>query len=188
MKKVLRRSFFNRNAVLVAQALLGTYLVRRTRNGKIIRTMITEIEAYEGFEDKASHAHRGKTPRNAVMFGEAGHWYVYLCYGMHYMLNIVCGKSGYPAAVLVRGVEEISGPGRLTKALSIRKSLNAKAATPESGLWIEDRGVSIPKRAIVKTPRIGVAYAGPRWANKKYRFLLRSNPALPHTVRHNNYK
>lgn len=134
--------------------------------------MITEVEAYEGLDDRASHASRGKTPRNAVMFGPPGRWYVYLVYGMHEMLNVVTGSEGHPGAVLIRGVEGIEGPGRLTKQLSITRALNTKTAAPESGVWIEDRGVDVAPARILKTPRIGVAYAGEEWAGKPWRFVL----------------
>src|SRR3989344_3016714 len=134
MKKILPQSFFNRPTVLVAQELLGKFLVRRVGKRKIA-VMITETEGYDGFKDKASHAHRGKTARNSIMFGEAGHWYVYFTYGMHWMLNIVTGPEKYPAAILIRGVEGINGPARITKALHINKLMNGKLADRETGLW-----------------------------------------------------
>lgn len=133
--------------------------------------MITEVEAYDGFNDKASHASRGQTERNKVMFGKAGYWYVYFTYGMHWMLNIVTGAKNYPAAILIRATDKVSGPGRLTKFLYIDKKLNSKIASCKSGLWIEDRGVVISKSKIKKAPRIGVAYAK-EWAEKPYRFIL----------------
>ena len=167
MKKVLQKNFFEQPTLGVAENLLGKYLVR---DG--VAYMITETEAYDGFGDRASHASRGETPRNKVMFGEAGVWYVYFVYGMHHMLNIVTGAKGYPAAVLIRGVEGISGPARLTKALGVDRKMNEQKAKPESGLWIEDRGVIVPKNHIEKTPRIGVAYAGEEWAGKPWRFVL----------------
>lgn len=170
-RKILSQDFFVRDTLVVARELLGKYLVRRMR-GKEIAVMITEVEAYDGFEDKASHAHRGETARNKPMFGNAGAWYVYLVYGMYEMLNIVTGRKGYPAAVLIRGVEGISGPGRLTKFLKITRAQNNKRAIFESGLWIEDRGVVITDNRIKKTPRIGVDYAGV-WAKKRYRFVLK---------------
>lgn len=169
MKKVLKEGFFEQPTLLVAENLLGKCLVRKGR-----AFMITEIEAYDGFDDKASHASRGETPRNKVMFGEAGVWYVYFVYGMHHMLNIVTGAKGYPAAVLIRGVEGISGPARLTKALGVDRQMNEQKAEPEGGLWIEDRGIIIPKNRIKKTPRIGVVYAGEEWALKPWRFVLKN--------------
>jgi DNA-3-methyladenine glycosylase len=165
----LTQPFFSRPTLTVAEELIGKFLVRKI--GKTTTAyMITEVEAYDGFEDKASHAHKGETPRNRIMFGEAGYWYVYLCYGMYYMLNVVTGEKGYPAAILIRGVEGFSGPGRLTRGLEITKEENTKIALPESGLWIEDRGVKIPKSKIKRTPRIGVNYAK-EWTDKPYRFL-----------------
>ena len=133
--------------------------------------MITETEAYVGPEDKASHAHRGKTSRNAPMFGPAGRWYVYFTYGMHWMLNIVTGRKDYPAAVLIRGVEGISGPGRVTKKLKIDKRFNNKSASQRVGLWIEDHEIKIKKSKIKRLPRVGVDYAG-KWAKKPLRFTF----------------
>lgn len=171
VKKILPQRFFERDTLVVARELLGKYLVRRMR-GKEIAMMITEVEAYDGFEDKASHAHRGETARNKPMFGNAGVWYVYLVYGMYEMLNVVTGRKGYPAAVLIRGVLGVAGPGRLTKFLQITRAQNNKRAVFESGLWIEDRGIVVSDNEIKKTPRIGVDYAGV-WARKKYRFVLK---------------
>lgn len=167
---VLDAQFFNRPTLKVARDLPGKYLCRRI-NGKILSLPIIEIEAYDGFDDKASHAHRGLTPRNAVMFGPAGYWYVYLCYGMHWMLNIVTGPRKYPAAVLVRGAGEYSGPGRLTKALQINKTFNGKQVTRTNGLWLEDRGVTVPANEVKRSPRVGIGYAGPVWTKKLYRFV-----------------
>lgn len=171
MKKVLDEKFFEHPAPEVAQKLLGKFLVRRVNNKEIV-SMITEVEAYEGVNDKASHAHRGVTERNKAMFGNPGIWYVYFTYGTHWMLNIVTGHKGHPSAVLIRGVEAVSGPGRLTKFFSIDKSLNGKTASRRDGLWIEDRGIAIEKKRIIRTARIGVSYAGPYWSRRKYRFVL----------------
>lgn len=168
--KLLTQGFFEQSTLLAAEQLLGKFLVR---DGKPF--MITEVEAYDGFEDKASHASRGETPRNKVMFNDAGVWYVYFVYGMHHLLNIVTSVKGYPAAVLIRGVEGISGPARLTKVLGIDWQMNEQKAVPKSGLWIEDRGIIIAKSHIEKTPRIGVAYAGEEWAGKPWRFVLKTD-------------
>ncbi len=108
------------------------------------------------------------------MFWPSGYWYVYFVYGMHEMLNVVTGREGHPGAVLIRGIEGIEGPGRLTKHLSISRALNALPAAPPSGLWIEDRGIRIKKSQIQRTPRIGVSYAG-EWALKPWRFVLKGN-------------
>ena len=133
--------------------------------------MITEVESYVGFCDRASHASRGMTPRNRVMFGPPGHWYVYFTYGMHWMLNIVTEREGYPAAILIRGVQGISGPGRVTKFFKVDGRWNEKPAARSSGLWIEDRGLRIPPRRIRRAKRIGVDYAG-AWRDKLWRFFL----------------
>lgn len=163
----LHPSFFARSTLQVAPEVLGKYLVRGEH-----AYMITEVEAYVGPHDKACHAYKGRTARTEVMFGPAGQWYVYLIYGMYHMLNIVTDAENYPAAVLIRGVEDISGPGRLTKRLSITREFNGKPALSDSGLWIEDRGVVVPKKHILRTPRIGIDYAE-EWKDKPYRFVLR---------------
>lgn len=198
---ILKKEFFNRSSVIVAKDLIGKLLCRRLHDGKIEKWKIVETEGYEGFNDKASHASRGKTPRNSPMFEEAGTIYVYFTYGMHYMLNIVCGPKDHPSAVLVRGVStspqnfqkphpsryartlplagegkqerklNLIGPARLTKFLQIDKSLNNKKLGKESGLWIESPK-DITKLKIIKTPRIGVDYSGEIWSKKLYRFVL----------------
>lgn len=172
MGKILKQKYFqNKDTDKLAKSLLGKFLMRRYK-GKTTACKITEVEAYSGFRDRASHAHRGKTERNKVMFGPAGHWYVYFTYGMHWMLNIVTGPEDYPAAILMRGVRGIRGPARLTKALHVNKKLNGEPASKASGLWLEDKGVKIKPAQIKSTPRIGVDYAGPIWKNKKWRFYI----------------
>lgn len=178
MRKVLGPTFFNRPALVVARDLLGKYLVRRIEGdpftglrAREIALMIGETEAYGGYDDLASHSRSGQTKRNYPMFGPPGHAYVYFTYGLHWMLNLVCHKEGYPAGVLIRAAGQVVGPARLTKFLSIDGTLNAKALTKASGLWVEDRGVVVQPKYIQKTPRIGVAYAGV-WALKPYRFVL----------------
>jgi DNA-3-methyladenine glycosylase len=167
-------SFFERKTLQVARDLLGKYLVRRLGD-KMVREKITEVEAYVGPHDLACHSSRGKTARNEIMFREAGTIYVYFTYGMHYMLNIVTEEKDFPSAVLIRGTENISGPGRLTKALKIDKTLNGQKLGKKSGLWIEpDLKILNSKLKILKTPRIGISYAGEVWAKKPYRFLLKS--------------
>lgn len=169
--KALTKRFFDRPTAAVAQSMLGKYLVRR-RGKKTTAYMVTEVEAYDGPKDKASHASHGRTPRAEIMFGEPGRLFVYLTYGMHWMLNVVTGPEDYPAAVLIRGVDGINGPGRVSKRLHIGKILNGKTANPHSGLWFEDRGLTVRKSAVRRTSRIGVGYAGPYWAARKYRFVL----------------
>lgn len=150
----------------------------RSHRNRIKAYMITEVEVYNGLEDKASHAHRGQTERNKIMFGPAGYWYVYFTYGMHWMLNIVTGPKDYPAAILIRSVVSdkphkiLDGPAKITKALKIDKKINVKLADQKIGLWIEDRGVKINSRQIKNSPRVGVGYAGPVWSKKKWRFYI----------------
>lgn len=168
--KILTQEFFARPALQVARDLLGKELVCMTRKGESV-SIITEVEAYIGAQDKACHAHKGCTERTKVMFGPPGQWYVYLIYGMYWMLNIVTGKEGQPSAVLIRGVGIFNGPGKLTHALGIDKRFNGQCAVRKTGLWIQDNGIAMPASAVQRTPRIGVAYAQ-EWADKPYRFVL----------------
>ncbi len=171
MKKIiLGQEFFDRPTPLVARDLLGKFLMRKV-DGKTVALMITETEAYHGFNDKASHASRGQTARNAPMFAAPGTMYVYFTYGMHWMLNLVCGKVGHPGAVLVRAADSISGPARLTKALAIDKNLNGLILGKKSGLWVEDRAVVVRSKQIQKTPRINIRYAQ-EWQEKPWRFVF----------------
>jgi len=175
--RVLGEDFFARSALEVAPDLLGKHLVRRWR-GRIAAYRIVETEAYHGYEDRASHASRGRTERNQIMFGPPGHLYVYLVYGRYNMLNVVTGAAGEPSAVLIRGIEGCVGPGRLTEKLHITRARNGFRADPERGVWFEDRGEVLGGR-MVRTPRIGVAYAGPEWAGKEYRFVLETERSSP---------
>ncbi len=173
-QEVLKVDFFKDDAVIVAKKLLGKFLTVKDKKNDSISFMIVETEAYHGFDDKASHAHKGKTERNKIMFGPPGFFYVYLVYGMHNMLNIVTGKEGIPSAVLIRGVEGILGPGRLTKKLGINKNLNGKSVSKDSGVWVEDRGVLVRESEIIKTKRVGVDYAGKLWSEKPLRFIYKN--------------
>jgi DNA-3-methyladenine glycosylase len=166
----MNEEFLSKSSILVAKDLIGVFLCRRINN-KTYRYKITETEAYGGEKDLASHAKRGRTKSNAPMFEKAGTIYVYFTYGMHYMLNIVTGKKDRPSAVLIRGVEGIIGPGRLTRALHIDKMLNNKKLGRKTGLWLEVPKVK-SKFKVVRTPRIGVDYSGPIWSKKLYRFLV----------------
>lgn len=185
MNKILTVKFFDRPTLKVARELLGKFLVRKIGKQKIFG-IITEVEAYVGLEDKASHASRGKTERTKVMFGKANHWYVYLIYGMHYCLNIVTEKEGYPAAILIRSMfpfchtyqrplvsvtKVIKGPGRVCRYFKIDKKLNTKPSERNTGLWIEDRKIKISPRMIKRGKRIGVDYAG-KWKDKHWRFYI----------------
>lgn len=169
--KVLEPKFFSRPALVVARELLGKYLVRRQRNREQA-VLIHEVEAYIGPHDLACHGRFGRTQRTEVMFGPAGVWYVYLCYGIHWMLNVVTDEEDHPAAVLFRGAGEFDGPGKLTKGLGIDRRLNTKAAVEKAGLWLEDRGEKVRRGDIQQTPRIGVDYAGD-WMHKPYRYVLK---------------
>jgi DNA-3-methyladenine glycosylase len=148
--------------------LLGKYLVIK-RGTKEAVYMITEIEAYDWQEDQACHARFGQTARNAPMFGLPGCWYVYLVYGMYRMLNIVTGPGNHPSAILIRWVEGIKGPGKVTKTLKIDKKYNDKPASKKTWLRIEDRWIMA--KSYTTTKRIWIAYAG-EWAHKNRRFLM----------------
>ncbi len=173
MRRIVDKNFFTRrNTVALARWLIGKHLVRRWPDGREEARMITETEAYHGESDLACHARAGRTRRTEVMYGAGGIWYVYLCYGIHEMLNLVVGPRDWPAAVLIRGVEGAPGPGRVTKTLGIDRLLNATAAHADSGLWIEDWGVRVDRSLLQVTPRVGIDYAGPIWAAKPWRFVL----------------
>ena len=169
--QALGAAFFDRPADRVARDLLGQWLVVCGAGGRPQRHLVFETEAYLGAHDLACHGSKGLTKRNATMFGPAGRWYVYLCYGMHWMLNVVTGAEGVPAAVLIRGAGGHVGPGRLTRALGIDRAFDGAVAGPRSGLWFEESGVAVPSRLVERTPRIGVGYAGP-WAEKPLRFVV----------------
>ncbi len=169
--KALPLKFFDRDSHIVAQELLGKFLVRKIGTKKV-SAMITEVEVYDGFQDLGSHASKGRTPRTEVMYGKPGRFYIYLCYGMYYLLNIITREEGYPAGILIRGVEGHNGPGKLTRYLGINKNLNSLEAIPKNGLWFADGGNTIKKSEIKAEHRIGIDYAGPIWAKKKWRYVL----------------
>ena len=186
----LNREFYGRDTLQVARALLGKKLVHRG-NGVTLTGMIAETEAYCGEKDSACHAHRGKTPRNAVMYGEPGHAYVYFTYGMHYLLNIVTEAEGNPCAVLIRavlplagidemearrkrkGAELANGPAKLCQAFGIDKSLNCWDLTIGKELWVEDYK-NIPDKLITAAPRVGIAYAKKEDREALWRFIYRA--------------
>jgi DNA-3-methyladenine glycosylase len=168
---IIKRNFYNQNTIKVAKDLLGCFLVREHR-GKIIKAIITETEAYRGRRDLASHASRGRTQKTEIMFGHPGHAYIYMIYGMYFMLNVVTEEKDFPAAILIRGIHIIqnskfeiqnsktNGPGKLTKYLNITKNLNGWDLTKGKKLWIEQLRYPMSKKyKIVKSPRIGIDYA-----------------------------
>ena len=184
----LPRTFFARPTLTVAQELLGKVLCRQTPKG-LIETKIIDVEAYVGPEDKACHASKGRTKRTDVMFGPAGYTYVYMIYGMYHCLNLVTEQVDYPAAVLIRGLEvikdhassetkptRIDGPGRVCRFLNLDRTYNVLDATQGEILWVEDRGITLPKTQIQELPRVGVDYAG-EWAKKLWRFCIPTPPS-----------
>lgn len=180
---VKAKAWASRDTVKLAQDLLGCRLVARGEDGVERRLRITETEAYDGPEDRACHASKGRTARTEIMFGPAGHWYVYLCYGMHQMLNLVTGPVDWPAAVLIRGVEGITGPGRVTRAFGIAKPLNGTPAFIPERLWLEARDEPVLLQDVLAGPRVGVDYAGPEWAGKPWRFRWMTRWTAPATPR-----
>lgn len=167
---ILDPDFFDRPADTVARDLVGKALVRE-HAGTRTSYMITETEAYLGEHDLASHSARGRTQRTEVMFGPPSVLYVYLVYGLHWMLNVVTGAPGHAAAVLIRSARPFSGPGRLARGLQISGALNGVQPQPSAGLWFETPPIATSFR-IQAGPRIGVDYAGPVWSQRKLRFVL----------------
>ena len=193
--KPLEETFFARSTEKVAERLIGKILVKKEPGG-FLAARIVETEAYFGTGDPASHAHRGPTPRSKIMFGPAGIAYVYFCYGMHYLFNVVTEEDGVPGAVLIRAAEPIagielmsrrrktknlylllSGPARLTQAFDITIRHNGLKLTNESSLFFVDDGF-IPDR-IVRTRRIGV----PEIDGDNFRFLLGDSKYISKGVR-----
>ena len=174
----------------VAPGLLGKWLVRVIGNKKLIGRIV-EVEAYRGRDDPASHAFRGPTPRNAPMYRERGRAYVYFTYGNHYCLNIIAQKPGKPGAVLLRAIEPVkglksmrrfrpnvsdteltNGPGKLTKALAIDKSLNEQDMTVEGPLFVTEPQTPETTCEVWRSTRIGVREG----ADKRWRFYVKGNP------------
>ena len=188
----LPRDFYTRPTLLVAQHLLGTRL-NRSLEGVRLTGIIIETEAYIGEEDLGCHARAGKTKRTAVMYGPPGHAYVYFTYGMHWMLNTVTEREGFPAAVLIRaivpvlGVDIISarrkghdttGPAKLTEGLGIDGRLNGvDLCDTAAGLWIEE-GLPVSEKEIISGPRVGLENVPEPWKSKPWRFRF-FPPASP---------
>lgn len=180
---MLTHEWFKRPTAVVAADLIGCILCRQMPDGHIIRAVITETEAYLGVQDAACHAYEGRhTPRTSVMYREAGAIYVYLIYGLHYLLNIVTTEIGQPEAVLIRAVslenEPVktgAGPAKLTKRLNIDKALNGQLLGLESGLWIDAKTTDNVPVSVAK--RIGVEYAGEA-AHWLMRFYWTGHPSV----------
>ena len=189
MNKVLLREFYDRDTLIVARELLGARLVR-LENGVRISGIITETEAYVGESDLGCHAKAGRTPRTEIMYGMPGSAYVYFNYGMHWMLNAVTEREGFPAAVLIRAIQPLEGldiiaerrgkqpqakwtdgPGKLTQALNIDKSFNGiDLCRKESGLWIET-GESILDENVTIGARVGLNSVPEPWKSMPWRFF-----------------
>jgi DNA-3-methyladenine glycosylase len=195
----LPRDFFARSAPELAPALLGAWVVSETADG-LAAVRLVETEAYGGPDDLASHARAGLTRRTAPMFGPPGHGYVYLVYGMHHCLNVVCARDGEAGAVLLRAGEPVAGvelmrarrgrprdadarlaagPARLCQALAVDRTMDGHDLTIGRELWLSLPGADEPVRdsEIVVGPRVGVGYAG-EWAARPWRFWIRGHPSV----------
>ena len=171
MEKRLKPQFFQRDVLEVAPDLLGKTLVRSFSDGRTERFTITETEAYRGTEDLACHASKGRTPRTEVMFREGGLIYVYLIYGMYWMLNFVTDLEDNPSAVLVRGIGNISGPGKVGRILELDKSFYGEDLYHSDRLWIENEtDGSVPHTT---HSRVGIEYAGDQWVSKPWRYKMK---------------
>ena len=190
----LPRSFYERDDVItISRELIRKYVFTNI-DGEVTGGYIVETEAYNGIIDRASHAYGNRnTPRTKVMYEAGGIAYVYLCYGIHEMLNVVVSAEGQPHAILIRAIQptdglEImqhrrkmatikpaitSGPGSVAQALGISRNINAISLQSDT-LWIEDRGLTFPDDSIAAVPRVGVAYAG-QDALLPYRFYVKGN-------------
>jgi len=165
----LSAEFYKQDVLAAAPLLLGKLLCRRLDDGSILRARINDVEAYRA-DDTACHAYRGRTPRNAVMFKPGGFSYVYLCYGIHNLLNVVTGNEGDPQGVMIRGIHGVYGPGRVTKALKIDRTHNAIDLRESKIIWLENDGF-IPKK-ILTAPRIGIGYASTKDQARLWRFYF----------------
>lgn len=164
----LEYEFFHRPCLEVARDLVGKVLVHRIGEEEL-RLRISETEAYCGEEDTACHAHKGRTNRTEVLYADAGTVYIYLCYGVHWLLNIVTGDVEDPQAVLIRACVDAPGPGRLTKALGITGELNRSSVCCDHNLWIEDDGLQC---GVTTGKRIGIGYASQKDQDRPWRFIM----------------
>jgi DNA-3-methyladenine glycosylase len=166
---LLDQQFFQRDVLEVAPDLLGKFLVIN-RGNQACSYQILEVEAYRGEEDKACHASKGRTTRTEIMYQNGGHIYVYLIYGMYWMLNIVTGTIDIPQAVLIRGIEGFSGPGRLSKHLEIDRTFYGENICNSNRIRIIDKGIKV---RIETSPRVGINYSGEPWTNMLWRYTLK---------------
>ena len=156
--------FFHRHALQVAPDLVGKLLVH---GDHVLR--ISETEAYCGTADTACHAHKGRTNRTEVLYADAGTIYIYLCYGMHWLMNVITGDVDDPQGVLIRACVEAEGPGKLTKKLGITGQLNKGSVVDSQELWIADDGFQCTIRT---GKRVGIGYASQEDQDKPWRFIL----------------
>ncbi len=168
----LSETFYKQDAVTVAEKLLGKILVRTFDDGTVSKYKITETEAYLGEEDEACHASKGKTNRTSIMYSSGGKVYVYLIYGMYWLLNVVTGDEENPQAVLIRGLENITGSGRVGRELRIDKSFYGEDLLLSNRIYIEDADEITE---FLVAPRVGIDYASPEWRLKNWRFILQGN-------------
>lgn len=179
--RILARSFYDRDTVLVAKELLGKHLVHVSEGVKRVGRIV-EVEAYLGPHDLAAHSARGWTERNKVMFGPPGYAYVYFIYGMYYCMNVVTEREGHASAVLLRAVQPVKniedrtqGPGLLCRAMHIDKRLNGHDLLSNNFYIAEEEGgLASAPTVIVKRPRVGVDYAK-HWARRHLRFYIKGN-------------
>ena len=161
----LTYDFYHRPCIEVAKDLVGKIIVH-----KDVRLRITETEIYWGESDTACHASRGRTDRTEVLYMDAGTIYVYLCYGIHWLLNIVTGEVDAPEAVLIRACVEAPGPGRLTKALGITGQQNRSSVVTAEDFWIGDDGFVCE---VATDKRVGIGYASQEDQDRQWRFLIK---------------
>lgn len=164
----LDKDFFRQDVLVVAPALLGKK-IGCSEDGHLKEYMITETEAYRGEDDLACHASKGRTKRTEIMYHEGGYVYVYLIYGMYWMINIVTGQKDDPQAVLIRGVKDLPGPGKVGKALGLDKSYYGEDLITSSRIWLTGTET---RDNYTCTPRINIDYAGEPWRSKPWRFVL----------------
>ena len=164
----LSDDFYRQDVLVVAPGLVGMVLCCRDGSGEVRRGRISQVEAYRGEDDTACHARFGRTKRSEVLYLAGGHAYVYLCYGIHHLFNVVTGPAEEPQAALVRGLVGVNGPGRLTKALGIEARDNRLDLRRSDRLWLEDDGCAATE--LVTAPRIGIAYAAPEDQARLWRF------------------